>query len=147
MMPRRWRGVAFPTFSGGFIVHFVARAGFALAVLALLSACGSTSTETPAAAVQVAPVVSPAYAGLPSGSLGQALDAASRTAANKAEAAALSSGERKTWRGENGAYGYIETGSASGDCREITHTVYVNGRPNVGKGTACKSGESWKLNG
>ncbi|MBB4197617.1 hypothetical protein CCR94_13210 [Rhodoblastus sphagnicola] len=128
-------------------MHFVARAGFALTVLISLSACNATPAEPPVVAAPTAPPAPPPYAGLPSGSLGQALDAASKTAANKAEAAALASGERKTWRGESGAYGYIAPGAANGDCRDLTHTIYVNGRPNVGKGTACKSGESWKLNG
>ncbi|MCW2317928.1 Surface antigen [Rhodoblastus acidophilus] len=127
----------------------LARAGFALTVLMSLSACNSTPAEAPvaAAAAPSAPPAPPPYVGLANGSLGQALDAGSKSAANKAEVAALASGERKTWRGENGAYGYVAPGAPSGDCREITHTVYVNGRPNVGKGTACKSADGWKLNG
>ena len=129
-------------------MHFVTRAGFALAFLASLSACNSSSSETPAAAA-VVPVPPPAYVGLANGSLGQTLDAAGKTAANKAEIAALASGERKTWRGDDGSYGYVAVapGAANGDCRDITHTIYINGRPNVGKGTACKLGDSWKLNG
>ncbi len=124
----------------------LARAGFAVAVLVSLSGCASNSTsEAPAAA---AAVVAPPYAGLASGSLGQNLDAADKTAANKAEMAALSSGERKTWRGDDGAYGYIAPAAGgAGDCRDFTHTIYINGRPVVGKGTACRAGESWKLNG
>jgi surface antigen len=137
--------------SGGLIVslalrYFPARAGVALTVLLFLSACNSSSTETPAAAAATPAPPPPPYAGLASGPLGQTLDAASKSAANKAEVAALASGERKTWRGENGAYGYVAPGVATGDCRELTHTIYINGRPSVGKGTACKSGESWKLN-
>jgi surface antigen len=133
-------------------VHRLARAGFALIALVSLSACNSGSSEGPAVAAApppapAAPPAPPPYLGLADGSLGQQLDAASKSAANKAEVAALSSGERKTWRGENGAYGYVAPGAANGDCRDLTHTIYVNGRPNVGKGTACKSGEGWKLNG
>ncbi len=125
-------------------MHFVARAGFIVAILASLSACNSTASTPPVAS---APAALPPYAGLASGSFGQNLDAAGKTAANKAEAEALASGDRKTWRGDDGAYGYVAPGPANGDCREITHTVYINGRPTVGKGTACKSGEGWKLNG
>jgi len=132
-------------------VHCLARAGFALTVLISLSACNSTAPAEPpvvaAPSAPAAPMAPPPYIGLADGSLGQGLDAASRSAANKAEIAALSSGERKTWRGENGAYGYVAPGAANGDCREVTHTVYINGRPHEGKGTACKSGEGWKLNG
>lgn len=127
---------------------FSARAGFALAVLLSLSACNTTSTEAPAAAAVTpppAPVAPPPYAGLASGSLGQALDAASRSSANKAESAALSAGDTRTWRGESGAYGYVAPGAADGDCRDFTHTIYINGRPKVGKGTACKGADGWKL--
>ena len=125
----------------------VASAGFALAVLLSLSACNTTSPETPAAVAPPppAPVAPPPYAGLASGSLGQALDAASRSSANKAESAALAAGDTRTWRGESGAYGYVAPGAVEGDCRDFTHTIYINGRPNIGKGTACKSADGWKL--
>ena len=124
----------------------LARAGFALLALAALSGCGMTSADTPppAAAAVVAPPPPP-YVGLASGSLGQSLNANGKAAADKAELAAVASGERKTWRGDDGSYGYIAPGAASGDCRDFTHTVYINGRPQVGSGKACKSGESWKL--
>ena len=124
----------------------LARAIFAVAALASLSGCATGSAETPpAAAAAVAP---PPYVGLAGGSLGQNLDAADKTAANKAEVAALTSGERKTWRGDDGSYGYIAPAAGgAGDCRDFTHTIYINGRPVVGKGTACKAGEGWKLNG
>ncbi len=84
--------------------------------------------------------------GLASGSLGQNLTANARTAANNAELAAVSSGERKTWRGDDGSYGYIAPAAAGGDCRDFTHTVYINGRPQTAKGTACHVGDAWKLN-
>lgn len=123
----------------------LARAGFALFAFAALSGCGMTSADTPppAAAAVVAPP--PPYVGLASGSLGQSLNANGKAAADKAELAAVASGERKTWRGDDGSYGYIAPGAASGDCRDFTHTIYINGRPQVGSGKACKSGESWKL--
>jgi surface antigen len=126
-----------------------ARAGAALAVLVSLSACNTTSTESPAASAPPPPaaVAPPPYAGLASGPLGQALDAASRSAANKAEKAALSSGDTKTWRGDNGAYGYVTLGAANGDCRDFTHTIYINGRPKIGKGSACQGLDGWKLKG
>ena len=52
---------------------------------------------------------------------------------------------KKTWRGDDRAYGYVAPGAANGDCRDLTHTVYINGRPRVGKGTACKADGGWKL--
>ena len=115
---------------------FLARAGFALVVLAALSGCASTSAETPP----------PPYIGLASGSLGQSLNVVGKSAANKAELAALASGERKTWRGDDGSYGYVAPAAGTGDCRDFTHTIYINGRPQVGAGKACRTGDSWKLN-
>ncbi len=96
---------------------------------------------------EVAAPVAPAYSGLASGAVGKQLDVGDRSAANKAEFDALNSGERKTWRGGNGAYGYAEVGPDKGACRDITHTVYINGRPQVGHGVACRDGGGWKLNG
>ncbi len=122
---------------------FLVRAGLALVVLASLSGCASGSGETPP---PVAAVQAP-YMGLPSGALGASLDPADKAAANKAEMAALASGDRKTWRGDDGAYGYVAPAGGAGDCRDFTHTIYINGRPVVGKGTACRTGEGWKLNG
>ena len=130
----------------------LARAGFALVALAALSGCASTaspSVETPApavAAVAVTPPPPPPYNGLASGSLGQNLNVAGKAAANKAELAALASGERKTWRGDDGSYGYVAPAAGTGDCRDFTHTVYINGRPQIGTGKACRAGDSWKLN-
>ena len=124
----------------------LARAGIALVALAALSGCGMTSGAAPPPAAEAAVAAPPPpYVGLASGSLGQSLTANGRSAADKAELAAVASGERKTWRGDDGSYGYIAPGAANGDCRDFTHTIYINGRPQVGTGKACKAGESWKL--
>lgn len=125
----------------------LARAGLACALLVSLSGCATTTPEVTAPAAPAAAVAPPPpYSGLASGSLGGSLDAVSRTAANDAEVAALNSGERKTWRGAEGAYGYVAPGAATGDCRELSHTIYINGRPQIGKGTACRAAGGWKLN-
>lgn len=125
----------------------LARAGLACALLVSLSGCATTTPEASAPAAAAAAVAPPPpYTGLASGSLGGSLDAVSRTAANNAEIAALNSGERKTWRGDDGAYGYVAPGAATGDCREFSHTIYINGRPQIGKGTACRAAGGWKLN-
>ena len=125
----------------------LARAGLACAILVSLAGCATPNVETPSPVAAPAPVAPAPYVGLASGSLGDSLGAASRTAANNAEAAALSSGDRKTWRGDDGAYGYVAPGAANGDCRKISHTVYINGRPKVGEGTACRAPDGgWKLN-
>ena len=119
------------------------RAGFALVVLASVSGCSNSSSPPPSAAALPAP-----YIGMASGAFGEGISTGDKASANKAEVAALASGERKAWRGDDGAYGYVAPSAASGDCREFSHTVFINGRPKVGKGNACKSGEGgWTLKG
>lgn len=127
----------------------LARAGFACAVFISLAGC-ATSPESapPPVATPAAPIAPAPYAGLASGPLGASLDPVSRTAADGAEVAALNSGDRKTWRGDDGSYGYVTPGAASGDCRDVSHTIYINGRPKVGTGTACRAPDGgWKLKG
>ncbi|MCI4680532.1 hypothetical protein K9U39_04045 [Rhodoblastus acidophilus] len=126
-------------------MKILARAGAASAMMLLLGGCATQlGGAPPPAAATSAPLPGP-YAGLADGLLGASLDAADKTAANNAEIAALNSGDRKTWRGDDGTYGYVAPGAANGDCRDFTHTVYFNGRPKVGKGTACKADGGWKL--
>jgi len=127
-------------------VKILARAGVACALALSLAGCASNpmgeSAPPPAAA---APAPPPPYEGLANGAFGASLDATSRAAANNAELAALNGGDRKTWRGDDGSYGYVAPGASSGDCRDFTHTIYINGRPKVGTGTACKVGGGWKF--
>jgi hypothetical protein len=131
-----------------FAVIRLARAGVACALMVLLAGCvsfGGGDAPPPAAAVAAAPPPPPPYVGLAQGSFGDGLSPADKTAANNAEIAALNAGDRKTWRGDDGAYGYVAPGAANGDCREFSHTVYVNGRPKVSKGNACRANGGWKL--
>lgn len=123
----------------------LARAGIAVVILGSLAGCASTPAEPPKAAAAVPPPPPAPYVGLIDGSLGSSLAPGARTAANNAELTALTNGERKTWRGDDGSYGYVAPVAGGGDCRDFTHTVYINGRPQVGKGKACRAGESWKL--
>lgn len=127
-------------------MKILTRAGLAGAMMFSLAGCAQLGGVTPPPPAAVAPPPPP-YAGLASGALGASLDDADRTAANKAESGALASGDKKTWRGDDGAYGYVAPGAANGDCRDLTHTVYINGRPRVGKGAACKADGGWKLKG
>ena len=124
----------------------VASAGFALAVLLSLSACNTTSPETPAAVAPPppAPVAPPPYAGSPAD---RSARRSTRPAGPRRTRRIRSPGGRdtRTWRGESGAYGYVAPGAVEGDCRDFTHTIYINSRPNIGKGTACKSADGWKL--
>ncbi len=126
-------------------MKILARAGAAGAMMLSLAGCAQMGGSAPPPPAAMAPPPPP-YAGLASRTLGASLDEADRTAANNAELAALASGDRKTWRGDDGTYGYVAPGAANGDCRDFTHTVYINGRPQVAKGTACRANGGWKLN-
>lgn len=94
------------------------------------------------------------------GPVGSRLGEADRQAAFKAESQAVSTGERKTWRGAKGVYGFVvpaASGPAAGspdsnpdggggECRSFTHTVYFGGRPQTGRGTGCRDADgSWRI--
>ena len=143
-------------------LKFLARAGFAALAFAPLALAGCSPTgapEAPAAAVvagaAVAAPVVPAVAVKPAeqapdgvlvGALGSKLNEADRKAAFTAQLAALSSGQRKTWRGgAGGAFGYVEPGAETpglkGNCRSYAHTVYFGGRPQSASGQACREAD------
>jgi surface antigen len=108
-----------------------------------LSACAVKTTEPPAATVPVAPA-KPEIFGVLGGSLGQKLGEADRQIAFEAQIEALNSGQRKSWRGSNGSFGYVET-AASGGCKSYSHTIYLSGRPQTASATACKQSDGgWK---
>ena len=68
-------------------------------------------------------------------------------AAWEAQVAALDSGQRRSWRGAHGVFGFVEAGAATGDgCRAYSQTIYIAGRPNRGQGVGCKQPDgSWKM--
>lgn len=86
---------------------------------------------------------------------GASLDAANRRAAAEAEYRALEYGRVGApvqWKGTGGRYGDVVAGAPyqvnDFSCRDYTHTIYVDGQPKVGRGTACKQGDgTWKLIG
>jgi len=118
-----------------------------------------TGSTTPAGAatstVAPAPVGIPtpsiptgsALGGVLGGPLGVSLTDDDRQAAWQAQVGALDSGQKRSWRGAKGVFGFVEPGSASGDgCRAYSQTVYVAGRPNRGKGVGCRQPDgSWKM--
>ena len=65
----------------------------------------------------------------------------------EAQVAALDSGQRRSWRGAHGVFGFVEPGAATGDgCRAYSQTIYIAGRPNHGHGVGCKQPDgSWKM--
>lgn len=136
-----------------------------VAVLAagLLSGCvgdnagvtvGSLGAEAAPQVDTAAPAPPPISMGpLLEGPLGTKLAEADRHSAFAAETQALASGERKTWRGSRGVYGYVVPGGAAsasegGECRTFTHTIYFAGRPQTGHGTGCRDPDgAWRITG
>jgi len=88
-----------------------------------------------------------AAGGLLGSAIGASLDAQDRQRAYAAEMQALESGAPGApvgWRSDHTAYyGTIVPGpyyERSGlRCREYSHTIYVNGRPEIARGTACRN--------
>jgi surface antigen len=85
--------------------------------------------------------------GVIGGSIGNALDEQDRRRAYAAEMEALEyggPGAPVRWDGEHGAYGTIVAGPAypQGNysrCRQYTHTIYIQGRPQAARGVACRN--------
>jgi surface antigen len=136
--------------------------GAVLAVIALcltgVSGCssGSAVAPTPAAGAPPpaggappAPAVptGTALGGVLGGQVGASLTDDDRAAAWNAQVAALDSGQRRSWRGDHGVFGFIEPGAATGGgCRAYSQTIYIAGRPTRGRGVGCKQADgSWKM--
>lgn len=82
--------------------------------------------------------------------IGKSLDQEAQSRAYSAQASALNSGQRSDWNAPSGAYGYVEPGpvyyEAQSQCRRYTHTIYINGRPQAGQGTACRNPDgTWQI--
>jgi len=90
--------------------------------------------------------------GILGNAIGASLDEQDRQRAYAAQMQALQYGEPGTpvgWRSpETGHYGTIVPGpayqSSGTTCREYSHTVYVDGRPQIARGSACRNPDgSW----
>jgi surface antigen len=85
--------------------------------------------------------------GLVGGTIGNALDEQDRRRAYMAETQALEyggSGSPVSWQGEHAAHGTIIAGPAYPQggydrCREYTHTIYIQGKPEAVRGVACRN--------
>ncbi|PPD44484.1 MAG: hypothetical protein CTY15_07175 [Methylocystis sp.] len=111
-----------------------------------LAACSSTSE--PPRAVAAAPVIAvppPPAAGVVGGPVGQSLEEKDRATAIAAQQEAVSSGSPKSWRGARGAYGFVTPGAENGSCRDYTHKIFINGRPQEAKGQACRENGEWRV--
>ncbi len=86
--------------------------------------------------------------------IGASLDNADKAMALQANQRALSSpiGQQISWNNPNsGNYGYVTPVNDGRDgngnyCREYTQSIYVGGRQETGKGTACQQSDgTWKI--
>ena len=100
-----------------------------------------------------ATVVGAVIGGIVGSEIGRSLDERDRRLAIEAEYDALErggSGRARVWRSErNGTYGEIVPSRPyrrdGYDCRDYTHTVYIDGRPEVMRGTACRNPDgTWR---
>lgn len=88
--------------------------------------------------------------------VGRKLDQRDRELAQEAEFDALergNSGVGRQWRNpDNGRYGEIVPSKpykrGGNDCRDYTHTIYIDGRPQQMRGTACRNPDgTWQNTG
>ena len=97
-----------------------------------------------------APAPPPAMGAFLEGPVGTRLGDADRDKAYGAELDALAAGDRRTWRGAKGSFGFVAlSGPETPDgCRPFSHTVYIGGRPQSGKGTGCRAPDgTWRITG
>lgn len=95
----------------------------------------------------VATVAGAVAGGLIGSEIGRRMDERDRQLAQEAEYDALErgqSGVSRQWRNpDNGRYGEIIPSKpykrGANDCRDFTHTVYIDGRPERMRGTACRN--------
>ena len=107
------------------------------------SSIASTPTGIPAPAIPTGA----ALGGVLGGPVGASLTDDDRQAAWQAQVGALDAGQKRSWRGSRGVFGFVEPGAATGDgCRAYSQTIYVAGRPNRGRGIGCKQPDgSWRM--
>ena len=91
--------------------------------------------------------------GIVGSDIGKSLDDNDRRSAQDAEFSALehgNSGVGQPWRNpDSGHYGMVVPGKpykrAEQDCRDYTHTIYIDGKPQTMRGTACRNPDgTWR---
>jgi surface antigen len=95
----------------------------------------------------LATVAGAVVGGIVGSEIGRGLDQRDREFAQKAELSALErgrTGQRTEWRNpDNGRYGEViplePYRRGSQDCRDYTHKVFIDGRPQAMRGTACRN--------
>ena len=156
---RRWRRPRWPAAADWVSATAPAPVAVRLAAPAAAASPSTVGSLPPLlghAAPQPAPAAIPPPPAIPTGAalggvlggpVGAALADADRQAAWNAQVAALNSGQRRSWRGAHGVFGFVEPGAEAGaGCRAYAQTIYVAGRPNHGQGVACKQPDGgWKM--
>lgn len=97
----------------------------------------------------LATVAGAVVGGIVGSEIGKALDDNDRRAAAEAEYYALEkgqSGDGTPWRNpDSGHHGVIVPSSPyklrDQNCRDYTHTIYIDGQPQIMKGTACRTND------
>lgn len=101
----------------------------------------------------VATAIGAVVGGIVGSEIGRSLDEADRKAAMAAEYRALEhgrSGQATPWKNpDSGRYGNVVPGKPyrlrERNCREYTHTIYIDGRPQTMRGSACRQSDgTWK---
>ena len=118
----------------------------ALAALAslLLASCAIETNLNPKPEPAGVPEIT---GGILGGAIGTALDERDRQRAFAAEVQALEYGEPGLpvgWRGEGPKrYGTVVPGAPyqtrGAKCRDYSHSIYIDGRPQIARGTACRN--------
>jgi surface antigen len=117
------------------------------AVGAIAGALVGSQVGGSAGARVAAGVAGAAIGGLIGNRIGAALDDEDRQRAYTAQLHALDSGPSGapvSWRNpDSGRYGTVVPGPAyqqgGGTCRQYTHTIYIDGRPQTARGAACRN--------
>lgn len=108
-----------------------------------LSAAQNSRTPAPVAA-----------GGVINNAIGGGLSEADRQRAASAELAALEDGGPGTpvgWKGDNGIHGTVIAGPAYQRpgyvrCRDFSHTIFIQNKPQLARGAACRSPEgAWSV--
>lgn len=127
----------------------------------LLSGCASDANSSLKGAGNIALPVTPVMrsavsGGLISGAIGNGLDDADRQKAYDAEISALETGGPGYpigWKGEGGARGTVIAGPpyhkpGFQTCRDYSHTIYIDNRPQIARGAACRNADGkWQAAG
>ena len=128
-----------------------------LAAFALASCAGSdyfTAAPQPANVTVTGGIGDPAprpavaTAGVIGNGIGTGLDERDRQRAYAAEMQALDQGEPGEpvgWRGHAGRYGTVVPGAyyetRGNRCRDYSHTIFIDGRPQTARATACRGSD------